>query len=72
MDTKGISYIDRLEQEKNDIEVKATKLDMFMSRRRDMLSDWEKILMYHQKKVMDEYVSVLRERIELAKIKEEM
>ena len=70
MDTKDISYIGRLKQEKEEIELKATKLYMFITNHADMLSDWEKMLMYHQKMVMEEYTRVLQERIELAKIKE--
>lgn len=69
---KDLSYIDRMKEEKEELEIKFGKLDIFITNNKDDLSKEELMLMYHQKQVMNEYVKVLEDRILFSEFKEEV
>ena len=55
--------------EKEELEVKLAKMDVFMSKYASTLAVEERILMYHQRQVMKEYIKVLEDRIKFAESK---
>lgn len=69
---RDLSYIDRMEEEKNELEVKIAKMDVFMSQNANNLAVEERILMYHQRQTMQEYIRTLNDRIGYALTKEEI
>lgn len=69
---RDVSYIDRMEEEKEELEVKMAKMDRFMRGNANKLMVEERILMYHQRQVMKEYIRVLEDRIKFALTKEEV
>lgn len=69
---KDLSYIDRMKEEKEELEIKFGKLDIFITNNKDDLSKEELMLMYHQKQVINEYVKVLEDRILFSEFKEEV
>lgn len=62
----NLSYIDRMESEKNELMIKRSKLEVALVNLKDKLSDKELRLIKWQSKIMKEYIWVLEERIKLA------
>lgn len=62
----NLSYIDRMESEKNELMIKRAKLEVALVNPKDKLSDKELRLMKWQSKIMKEYIWVLEERIKFA------
>lgn len=69
---RDVSYIDRMENEKEELEIKLAKMDDFMRGNANKLMVEERILMYHQRQVMKEYIRTLEDRIGFALTKEEV
>lgn len=69
---RDVSYIDRMENEKEELEIKLAKMDNFMRGNANKLMVEERILMYHQRQVMKEYIRALEDRIGFALTKEEI
>lgn len=69
---RDVSYIDRMENEKEELEIKLAKMDDFMRGNANNLAVEERILMYHQRQVMKEYIRTLEDRIGFALTKEEV
>lgn len=69
---KNVNYIERMEEEKEELDLKYAKLDVFIERNKDNLLKEELMLMYHQKRIINEYIKVLDDRILFAKTKEEV
>lgn len=66
----NLSYIDRMESEKNELMIKRSKLEVALVNLKDKLSDKELRLIKWQSKIMKEYIWVLEERIKFALSKE--
>lgn len=64
-----MNYIERMKEGKEELEVKLAKMDVFMSKYASTLTVEERILMYHQRQVMKEYIRVLEDRIKFAESK---
>lgn len=62
----NLSYIDRMESEKNELMIKRSKLEVALVNLKDKLSDKELRLIKWQSKIMKEYIWVLEERIKFA------
>lgn len=65
-----MSYIDRMKNEKQELEIKISKMDDFMHGNTSKLTVKERMLMVYQRWVMKEYIRVLEARIGFALTKE--
>lgn len=66
---KDISYIVRMKEEKEELENKIIKMDTFMGKNANKIVVEERMLIYHQRRVMAEYIKVLIDRIKFAESK---
>lgn len=69
---KADTYIDRMKIEYEELQDRRMKLIDFLEYHRDLINDNEYYQMTDQLAVMSEYASVLRQRIDYAKLKAEM
>lgn len=69
---KSDTYIDRMKIEYEELQDRRMKLIDFLEYHRDLINDNEYYQMTDQLAVMSEYASVLRQRIDYAKLKAEM
>lgn len=61
-----MNYIERLNIERNDLDIKIFKLDLFLSKHSDELDEIEYKYIQDQKRVMSEYLNILGKRIAFA------
>lgn len=69
---KSDTYIDRMKIEYEELQDRRMKLIDFLEYHRDLINDNEYYQMTDQLAAMSEYASVLRQRIDYAKLKAEM